>query len=71
MLEDSHFGPDRLMSKLIEDIPQSALDIYDQCIVREVQLKSRSYAEMTEKEKTTYYFFPFNRNEREYHGDSL
>ena len=66
MLEDSHFGPDRLMAKFVEDIPQAALHIYDKCFVRGAELRSRSYAEMTEKQTTTYYFFPFNRNAREY-----
>ena len=61
-MEDSRFGADRLMSKMIEDIPQVAIKIYDQCIHRESGLRNRSYAELIEEKKITYHFFPFNRN---------
>ena len=59
MIEDSHFGADRLMSKLIEDIPSVAMDIFDQCVYEETSLENRSYAEIVEKTNDTYNFFPF------------
>ncbi|CAB4025235.1 transient receptor potential cation channel subfamily A member 1 [Paramuricea clavata] len=47
------------MSKLIEDIPSVAMNIFDQCVYEETSLENRSYAEMVEKTNDTYNFFPF------------
>lgn len=66
VMEDSHFGPSRLMSKLVEDIPSAAVEILNQCHHEEIYKKSSSYNQMSEERKVTYHFFPIQAKESKY-----
>ena len=65
-MEDSHFGADRLMAKMVEDIPDTAMALLDKCVQKKAIKRNLSYSETKEETKITYYFFPFARKESKY-----
>ena len=44
---------------MVEEIPSAAIHMLDQCIIRETDLRNRSYSKMVVERKITYDFYLF------------
>ena len=51
------------MSKLIEEIPNVAMLIFNRCTIEEEKLTYRSYSELKVERFIDYRFFPLERTE--------
>ncbi|CAB3988863.1 transient receptor potential cation channel subfamily A member 1-like [Paramuricea clavata] len=67
LFEDSYFGADHIMSKLIEEIPNVAKKIFDQCIYKKLEFtySHRSPGEIKARKRVLYNFYPFKRKKRD------
>ncbi|CAB4017355.1 serine threonine- phosphatase 6 regulatory ankyrin repeat subunit B, partial [Paramuricea clavata] len=69
LFEDSHFGADCIMSKLIEETPDVAMLIFNLCVYKDEYFTHRSYGETELRRRVSYSFFPFMRKHRKcYHA---
>ena len=46
---------------MVEEIPSAAIHMLDQCIIRETDLRNRSYSKMVVERKITYDFYLFQK----------
>ena len=53
LFQDSYLGADRIMSRLIEETPDIAMQIFDVCIQQNKKITHRSYGETKLKEEVT------------------
>ena len=63
-MEDSRFGPYRLLSKMVEYNPAAAIAVLDKFVERKMDSNSSPYPGIVAQEKVIFDFLPFKEKQR-------